>query len=332
MKRILQYCFLAILVLGCKKNSIDDNNGNNNNNNNNNVTPQLYEYPILPSSTNNAITTYNNEHYVYLDTRVTQLNKLFVFLPGTTGTPFFYRLILKKAAALGFHSIGLMYPNNSDIYTAAASSSDNTLFGKCRQEIFDGTDQVSGVSVNVDNCIKNRLIKLIQYLQQNYPTQNWGQFIINGDIDWSKCVIAGHSQGGGHAFYIAKKVSVDRAVSFSSIDWNSSLNRSADWVTMPGETPISKFYSFNGTSDEIFNYANVQTQLNEMSLTGSAISIDNTNPPYSNSHRLITSATPAFGVIFPNHNLTCLDSYVPKNSTGDAAATFQQAWQYLLTN
>lgn len=327
MKRILTFFVLTIFFVSCKKENPTDNNGNGNNN----VTPQLYEYAILPSSTNSSINTYNSEHYVYLDTRVTSRNKLFVFLPGTTGTPYFYRLILKKAASLGFYSIGLNYPNNSDIYTAAASNSDNSEFGKCRQEIFDGTDQTNGVSVNADNCIKNRLLKLLQFLQTQYPTQNWNQFLINGEIDWSKCIIAGHSQGGGHAFYIAKKVGVERAISFASIDWNSNLNRSADWITEAGATPVSKYYSINGTADEIFNYDNVQTQLADLGLTGPAMSIDNNTPPYSSSHTLITSATPALGIIFPNHNLTCLDSYVPKAPSGDAALAFQQAWEYLMT-
>ena len=36
--------------------------------------------------------------------------------------------------------------------------------------IFDGTDQTTGVSVDQNNCIKNRLYKLIIYLQQSIKT------------------------------------------------------------------------------------------------------------------------------------------------------------------
>jgi hypothetical protein len=173
---------------------------------------QLYEYKVLPSVTSTAISSFNSEHFAYLDTRVTAKNKLFVFLPGTTGSPAFYTLILKKAAALGYHSIGLMYPNNSDLYIAAANNPDNTAFGKGRKEIFEGTDQIAGVNVNADNCIKTRLIKLLQYMQAQHPTENWQQFLAGSDVNWSKVVIAGHSQGGGHAFYISKLVAVDRAI------------------------------------------------------------------------------------------------------------------------
>jgi hypothetical protein len=125
---------------------------------------------------------------------------------------------------------------------------------------------------------------------------------------------------------------VDRAISFSSIDWNSTLGISADWVTANGATPISKFYSLNGTNDEIFNYSNLQTQLADMNITGPAESIDVTPAPYSNSHTLTTSTTPAFSIIFPNHNLTVLDQYVPKSSNGAVSTTYLNAWEYLLNN
>jgi len=325
MKKIYLISCFFLLLISCKKTSITDSN-----NNGNNESPQLYEYNVLPSATNPAITAYNSEHFISVDTRLTLRNKLFVFLPGTTGSPNFYKLIIKKAASLGYHAIGLMYPNSSDIYTASTASSDLLEFGRCRQEIFDGTNQTNGVSVDSNNCIKSRLYKLLQYLSIQHPNQNWQQFISNGEIVWANCVIAGHSQGGGHAFYMSKKVSVDRAISFASIDWNSNLNQSAEWVTSTGLTPTSKLYSFNGTNDEIFNYANVQTQLTDMNIIGAPINIDASLMPYQNSHRLITSATPGFNFIFPNHNLSVLDQYVPKSNNGDVLPSFSNAWTYLL--
>lgn len=236
--------------------------------------------------------------------------------------PTAYKLIVKKAASLGYHTIGLMYPNGTDIYTAAANSTDNTLFGKCRQEIFDGIEHTSGVSVDQNNCIQNRLLQLLLYLKSHYPTQQWDQFLVNNEIDWSKIIIAGHSQGGGHAFYIAKKVAVAKAIAFSSIDWNSSLGISADWIAQAGATPINKYYSINALKDQIFSYTNVVTQLNDLGLQGPAISIDTNNPPYNNTHTLTTNTTPAFNLLFPDHNITCLDTYVPKDVLGKEASSF----------
>lgn len=328
MKQLL-YGFLLLQLFSCSKN---DNVELNSTDSGKAVSGKLFEYIIYPSATNPNILLYNNPHYVYLDTRVAAKNKLFVFLPGTSGYPSVYKLIEKKAAALGYHSIGLMYPNGSEIYSASGTNPDNTSFGRCRQEIFDGTDQTLALSVNADNCIKGRLTKLLQYLAVKYPTQNWGQYLVSGQVDWSKVILAGHSQGGGHAFYISKKVSLSKAISFASIDWNTYYNSSAAWIFDAGLTPVSKMYSIISTKDQIFAYTNVQTQLNNLGIPGTATSIDNTASPYGSTRRLITSATPALTLLVPDHNITCLDQYVPKTSTGAVAPAFDNAWAYLMNN
>jgi S-formylglutathione hydrolase FrmB len=186
------------------------------------------------------------------------------------------------------------------------------------------------LNIDANNCIKNRLLKLLIYLNAQYPSQNWAQFF-NGstDVNWSKVVIAGHSQGGGHAFYIAKKVAVDRTIAFASIDWNNSLNQNASWVTQPGATDISKYYSFNHTGDEVFGYANVQTQLAAMGVTGPAVNTETATSPYSNSHTLTTTATPAIAT-FGNHSVICLDQYITKDAGGNVKPTIIKAWEYLL--
>ncbi|MFM7216502.1 MAG: BPSS1187 family protein, partial [Bacteroidota bacterium] len=324
MKKFLLFFLISFVLLSCERSDVSPS-----------VDPvkmergALYEYLIAPSATNPSILLFNNNHYVTIDTRTTLRNKLFVFLPGTGGSPEFYKLIVKKAASLGYHAIGLMYPNSSDMYSWSASNPDNSQFGKCRQEIFDGTNQTFGVTVDANNCIRGRLVKLVQYMAARYPGLNYQQFLNGNDVVWSNCVVAGHSQGGGHAFYIAKQVAVTKAVAFASIDWNTLLGRSADWVTAAGVTPVSKFYSINSTRDEVFSYTNVQTQLADMGLTGTATSIDNNSSPYGGTHKLITTANPAISLVVPNHNLTCLDGYVPKTSTGSVTTAFANAWTYL---
>ncbi len=77
------------------------------------------------------------------------------------------------------------------------------------------------------------------------------------------------------------------------------------------------------------------TQLSDMGISGSPVSIDNNNLPYSLTHRLITSTLPALSIApFPNHNLTCLDMSVPKTSftSGIPVTTFVNTWNYLLNN
>ena len=61
--------------------------------------------------------------------------------------------------------------------------------------------------------------------------QGWGQFLLaDNTVDWRKVVLAGHSQGGGHVGVLAKSVSLNRAVYFSSPeDWYDTTDTPASW-------------------------------------------------------------------------------------------------------
>ena len=94
MKNLL-YISFVILLFSCKKTPVNNSgNGNGNGNGNNNNSAVIFERLITPSTVNPMVTSFNSQHYIYVDT-VTLKNKLFVFLPGTTGSPQFYKLIVK---------------------------------------------------------------------------------------------------------------------------------------------------------------------------------------------------------------------------------------------
>lgn len=328
LRQVFTAVAILLLIACSKKNSGSSTPGGSDIT----VIKKLNEYIVNPSATNTAITAFDNPHYVYIDTRVVSKNKLFIFLPGTSGFPSVYTLLLKKAASMGYHTIGLMYPNGSELYMASGTNPDNTSFGRCRQEIFDGSEQSLAINVNPDNSIRGRLTRLLLYLNATYPTQNWGQYLQSGQVDWSKCVVAGHSQGGGHALFISKKVLLGKAISFASMDWNTALGASAAWVFEPGQTPVSRLFSFISTNDQVFSYVNVQRQLNDLGIPGVPVSIDNSASPFGNTNRLITAATPALTLLLPDHNITCLDQYIPKNAQGAVSPAFDSAWEYLLGN
>jgi len=56
----------------------------------------------------------NYNHYIY-NNKYTKKGKLFLFFVGTGALPYHYREILKLAANIGYHSIGLSYPNDKAI-------------------------------------------------------------------------------------------------------------------------------------------------------------------------------------------------------------------------
>jgi len=253
------------------------------------------EHLVQPNMADPLSGAPNNNHFIYINQTVTQKEKLFLFFPGTGAVPFNYREILKHAANLGYHAIGLTYPNSEAINTICLTTNDTTCHSRARLEVFDGEDRHSSVNVDANNCIERRTLKLLQYLNITFPSENWGQYYSGNQILWNKIIVSGHSQGGGHAGIISKIKLVDRVVMFAAMDWISLLNRNADWITWNGLTPQDKYYGFIHQYDESVDFTKCLTTWNNygMNKYGGLILVDTSAIPYYNTHKLYTLRTPA---------------------------------------
>jgi hypothetical protein len=269
-----------VLLLSCKRNKIhkpiETAKGN-------------ISVLIKPNQTDAAYSSKDECHYVVRNPN-TQINKLFLFIGGSFSTPENYKLIIDHAASVGLDAISLAYPNS----VAAAplgTSTDPLVFDNYRDELCFGNQVSNEVSVDVLNSISTRTIKLIQYLQSTYPDQNWGQYLTTTNtLHWDKVVVSGHSQGSGHACYLAKKNLVDRVAMLSGPnDYSTNFGASANWLTLPGLTPLSKHYSLLHTKDEIVPFtqqvANTRA-LGLLGITESPVLVDNLTAPYQNAHSL----------------------------------------------
>lgn len=270
----------------------------------------------------------NNYHFIYINHTVAQKNKLFLFFPGTGAVPFFYREILKHAANLGYHSIGLTYPNSVAINQICLTTTDPTCHSRARLEVFDGIDRHSEINVDVNNSIERRTLKLLQYLDNTNPTENWGQYYSGDQIQWNKIIVSGHSQGGGHAGIISKINQVKRVAMFAAMDWIPILDRNADWITWAGPTPDDRYFGFTHQNDESVGFENIQTTWNNygMSSFGGLVLVDTSDIPYNNSHKLYTLETPANDTT-KFHGSVVVDAYTPKIS---GVPVFAPVWTYMI--
>lgn len=284
---------------------------------------------ILPSTTDPAIHLDNDPHVaINPSPDATPRNKLFVFLPGTGAVPTNQQLILGTAATRGYHAIGLCYPNPTAVGVLCADDVDPECFWSVRREIIIGLDTSPLVAIGPADAIVNRLEKLLQYLHTQYPSEGWGQYLANGRIDWSRVTLAGHSQGGGHAAVLAKLVSLDRAVYFSSpADWRQVADVPATWLSRTNVTPASRQYAFIHEQDQLVPVAHALANWSVLGLDafGAATRIDSGTAPYGGSHRLTTLATPLLAGSY--HGSTVVDAATPRTSGG--APLFEPVWVYL---
>ena len=287
----------------------------------------------MPQATDAAITQALQAHVAINPAPgVSAAGKLVVFFPGTQAQPDGYLLILRAAAAKGYHAIGLNYVNGAAVGQLCATDTDTDCHGKVRLEVITGQDASPLVAVGTADAIINRLAKLLVYLNATYPKEGWGQFLDAQQTPvWAQLNVAGHSQGGGHAGVLAKMYSLNRAAYFSSpADWRNAVNAPASWMSRASNTPPSRQYGFSHLRDPLVPWANVVPIWRALQLDtlGAPVSVDGTASPFGGTHQLSTDATPGSGLSTAAHGATVYDISVPKNP--DGSPVFAPVWSYLL--
>lgn len=315
---------LLLSLVGCHKNISSDESISASVNS---EAVVLKEYGIAPKTTDPAITTALNNHFVTVQEGVVRKNILYVFLPGTYRTPGGCRATPSKAASMGFHAIGLMYDNVVAGNPLCKTTGDITCHRRARLEVIDGVDRHPGVNVNTANSMVNRLYKLLVYLNTTYPAQEWGQYIQNGAPRWDKIIVGGHSQGGSIAGVLGKFYPVKKVLIFSMIDFLNN-GQIPDWETLPANK--EKYYALINPLDELVPYDKLQAGWIALGMNayGPITNVGTTASPYNKAHRLITTVKPPSTDLDPYHNSTGVDTYIPKDASG--VYIYDKVWEYML--
>ncbi|MFN8850822.1 MAG: BPSS1187 family protein [Inhella sp.] len=259
-------------------------------------TPSV-EREVLPSLTDAGIRTALEPHRVRAPSPgTTAKGRLLVFLPGTGATPALYRAILRVGADRGYHAIGLNYPNADAVGVLCLNSLDADCHGKVRNEVINGVDSSPLVTVTPTESLLNRLTQLLRWLNTQAPGEGWGGFLLpGGALDWSRITVAGHSQGGGHAAWLAQQFLVQRAVYFASpADWDSRNDRPAAWVLRGAmATPSARQWGIIHEDDPLVP-VNTATRLwSALGLPGAPTRVDGLPAPWGGSQQLLTRLPPA---------------------------------------
>ncbi|MFM7404031.1 MAG: BPSS1187 family protein [Erythrobacter sp.] len=297
--------------------------------------PASVERNILPADTSSAITTNLAAHFVINpDPQVAPKGRLFVMLPGTGATPAVYRDIVRTGAGRGYHALGLTYPNDEAVERLCGQSTDPDCAGRVRREIITGEDTGPLAAVNAANSIITRLTVLIQFLDRNFPAEGWGQFLTGGQPDWSRITVAGHSQGGGHAAFFAKLLTLDRTVMFAAPgDSGVAPGTAAPWLSLPNVTPPARQYGFIHVDDPLVRIATAARGWEVIGLGafGPLTSVDGASPPFGNARQLTTALQPNPNPIGPSasppHGAPVVDAVTPRDAQG--RPVYAPVWIYL---
>ena len=299
--------------------------------------------PTKPDTSQNFAVTFNTPP-------ITAKNQLLIFLPGTAAPALGYQNIAKEAANLGYHVIVLNYNNTDSVASACVNNPDATSYEKVRLEVLDGVDRTPLITVTTANSIQNRLVKMLQTLNNQNPTQGWGQYLQGSTPslqtpNWQQMIVSGHSQGGAEAAIIGKQYQVARVVMFAPGNdpstASNAVNGLAPWISKPGATSSDRYYGFKNTNDTATGVLSqaytMWTQLG-MDAYGSTINVDGSNPNFSQSHKFITSLN---SIAQDAHNSLIVDNTDPVFLTQTGVApdnnplvgpVYSNTWQYVLSS
>jgi len=286
---------------------------------------------------------YSNSDNVALPPSGAAKGVLNVFLAGTGAPADCCTGFLQSGIKNGLHTLGLSYQFCKFSVSATAQWCNTNEPGQCgcqegvhREVILGGGGKLSGGLVNVTekNSIVSRLIASLRYLDTHFATEGWGQFLTSGGgVDWSKVVVSGHSQGAGHAAYIAKMLQgVRRAVLLSGAE---DQNVSCSWQGQPGwRTPPEwdRVRAFaHGEEDEL-NFIEANWKAAGWAQEGwTDIGDGSQSPPtWANATALLTHIPPRQPGGRANHLSTALDAYTPVDGLGESLYSIA-VWPYLLT-
>jgi len=303
---------------------------------------------IEPSTTGTAITAEpdSSRYHVVSLPRSMRTDRLVVMLPGSNVGASGYTDFVEHAARLGYPAVSLAYLNRGTIGAACqATPGEEHCFMQARGEIVFGADvpdpqgvRYSSDKVDVDaaNSIVGRLIALIDHLA--VEDRRWNSFLIpdrtspyvaanRGPVrlNYRKLILAGHSQGGGHAALLAMRTRVARVVMLSSPD-DTDQSGTASWIRAESATPLDRFWGLIHENEGPYGQ-HVMQVWSELGGAGvgagdntSEVDVGDGSGDPCGSHRLVLPGDR--GTPLANHMATAYD--------GGYLAGVPTAWTYLL--
>ncbi len=199
---------------------------------------QLAPIELEPGFLNPQTKKIKGAHLVY-KTPVKKNEKLLVTIGGTGSRPRDFHAVHQVALSLGYDVVAIDYSNSVSTVKCRIEKSSG-CFEHFHEEILFGKPVSEICDVNESNSFLRRLEDVLKYLssQDSY----WSRFYQNSQIKWSKLVLVGHSQGSGHAAYLAKQKPVERAVLIAGPQDNFDP-LPASWLMSPSATPKTQFFA-----------------------------------------------------------------------------------------
>lgn len=209
---------------------------------------EMVRLDVRPSATAPEIQAADAPHIVLFDASKANGN-LLLWMPGTLGTPHLSPKLdfPQFAAQQGYRVVMLSYITGqavSGVCVGKNLSANRQCAEDFRRKRIFGGEGFSLIADQPQDAIVHRLSKLLLQLKETRKDEHWEQYLnADGSPRWERIAVAGQSQGGGHAAFIAKAKPVARVVMLSG-GWDMSApGEIAGWYARPSATPPERWYA-----------------------------------------------------------------------------------------
>lgn len=211
------------------------------------VQAQAQTLKIAPHETDSAIDQKSPAHWVMNPFLLKADAPLVVWLSGTEGTPengptLFYRTVLEQQ----FKLIALSYNSTPAVSQVCVNRKLRELpdcAARFRQQRVWGDAPNEFIRDQAHDAIASRLKKLLQHLVKTQAQSHWETYLRGDEIRWERITLAGQSQGGGMAAYLAQTRPVAGVIVFSG-GWDKrNQDEIADWYARPSATAHARWFA-----------------------------------------------------------------------------------------
>jgi hypothetical protein len=264
--------------------------------------------------------------------------KLFVFLPGTKSTAkdSYFKGVLSSLADLdNVHVIGLNYLSTPFPVSRANEfcGTDGGCVDALHESVVFGSRASKVWNVPKQFSINELLRLAVNSLSNLHPAAGWGSFLERpnrAELDYSKIIIGGHSQGAGHAAYLAAKRSVNRLLLLSGMQDCCSSN---SFVGRAWATPIQRtsgvYHELEEAADTIEeNYRKMGIAQVGYFENNGELMLDSEGQYYNiYCSRIAPPADCSCSRTY--HCSTAVDSCLPLNTSSPSGFSYTSLWQYI---
>lgn len=188
------------------------------------------------------------------------------------------------------HAIQVHYANGWFAkFSKITPPSDDKFLGKIRLEAATGEDFSDAVSIPKPDGMMERSFQFVKWLAKENPQGGW-EFFLTDDrkgLLWDRVVMAGSSHGSTTAARFAIHQRVDRVVMFCG-----PRDQLETWQALPSATPSNRFFGFSHVLDSGWTADHYcrSWELLGLHQYGPIVNVDQSQPPFANTRRLITAA------------------------------------------